>query len=99
MPSLVRQFSLIPPNCHILRGERNRQPIRLDGTMCDWRNRRQPWRWMRRSSHSHWRSGGNGGFAITVFAASVAVCSLALAAFSEAFAAVTEVDASPALAV
>ena len=44
-------------------------------------------------------SGGNGGFAITVFAASVAVCSLALAAFSEAFAAVAEVDASPALAV
>ena len=44
-------------------------------------------------------SGGNGGFAVTVFAASVAVCSLTLAAFSEAFAAVAEVDASPALAV
>ena len=55
LPSLVRQFSLIPPNCHVLRGERNRQPIRLDGTTCDWRNRRQPWRWMRRSSHSHWQ--------------------------------------------
>ena len=36
---------------------------------------------------------------MTVFAASVAVCSLTLAAFSEAFAAVAEVDASPALAV
>ena len=33
------------------------------------------------------------------FAASVAVCSLTLATFSEAFAAVAEVDASPALAV
>ena len=38
-------------------------------------------------------------FIVAVFAASVAVCSLALAAFSEAFAAVAEVDASPALAV
>ena len=44
-------------------------------------------------------TGSSGGFAVTVFAASVAVCSLTLAAFSEAFAAVAEVDASPALAV
>lgn len=67
--------------------------------MCDWRNRRQPCAGCGVHLTHTGSSGGNGGFDITVFAASVAVCSLTLAAFSEAFAAVAEVDASPALAV